>query len=61
MSNTGKSSGRFLNIFGGLALILVFILDFFWNGKVDIGAMAIVASYAAGNYGIKQFSEPKKD
>lgn len=58
--DNSKSSGRFLNVAGGCSIILVFIADFMYNGRIDIPAMGILAAYASGNYGIKHFSSKDK-
>lgn len=50
-SDSAKSSGRFLNIFGGLVFGGVYIADFAIHRVFNVDATELLALYYAGVYG----------
>jgi hypothetical protein len=53
-STQAKSSARFVNLVIALVITFVFLLDFLYNLKINIEAMLILATYAAGGFGISK-------
>lgn len=50
-SDSAKSSGRFLNVFGGLMFGCVYIADFVIHKTFNLDATGLLALYYAGVYG----------
>lgn len=50
-SDSAKSSGRLLNLFGGIIFGGVYIADFITHKTFNIDATSILAIYYAGVYG----------
>jgi hypothetical protein len=49
-----KSSARFLNIFGGFVLSLIFVVDFATNHVINIDAFYALSAYFGGVYGVSK-------